>query len=151
VYFGGGGTSTSNDQFKTATNFPNGAEAYFGFPTYTTFSGTDSGSALPQVIQRNTFIGPGYRDVDLTLAKSFGLPKMPVLGENAKFEFRMDAYNVFNFLNFNPTSISTNIGCQLGVDPSCGQGGSAISNANFGRAQSALAARTITLSARFNF
>ena len=70
----------------------------------------------------------------MTLAKAFGLPKMPVLGENARIEFRMDAYNLFNNLNFNPTSISNNI-----------------ANSNFGQATSALAARTITLGARFSF
>jgi len=48
--------------------------------------------------------------VDLTLTKGFGLPNMPVLGENAKFELRMDACNVFNNLNFNPNlEISNNI------------------------------------------
>ena len=70
----------------------------------------------------------------MTLAKAFGLPKLPVLGEDAKFEFRIDAYNLFNNLNFNPTSISNNI-----------------ANANFGQATSALAGRTVTLGARFSF
>jgi hypothetical protein len=70
----------------------------------------------------------------MTLAKSFGLPNMPVLGENAKFEFRADIYNLFNNLNFNPTSISNNI-----------------ANTNFGQATSALGARTVTMSARFSF
>jgi hypothetical protein len=78
--------------------------------------------------------GPGYRDVDVTLAKGFGLPNNRILGENAKFELRWDVYNVFNNLNFNPTSISNNI-----------------ANANFGQATSALAARTMTLGARFSF
>ena len=64
---------------------------------------------------------------------------MPGLGENAKFEFRIDVYNVFNNLNFNPTSISNNIGNPGNSTP------------NFGVATSALAARTITLSARFSF
>jgi hypothetical protein len=72
--------------------------------------------------------------VDLTLAKAFGLPKAPVLGENARVEFRLDAYNLFNNLNFNPTSISTNI-----------------ANANFGQATSAFGARVVTLGARFSF
>ena len=34
---------------------------------------------------------------------------MPVLGEGARIEFRIDAYNVFNNLNLNPGSISNNI------------------------------------------
>jgi hypothetical protein len=46
----------------------------------------------------------------------------------------MDAFNVFNTLNLNPTSISNNI-----------------ANSNFGVAQSALAARVLALTARFSF
>jgi len=135
AYLGGAGTSTSNDAFRTGSNFPKGGAAYFSTPTYTAYSGTNFGSALPQTgIRRNSFTGPGYRDVDMTLAKAFGLPNMPVLGEDAKFEFRIDAYNLFNNLNFNPTSISNNI-----------------ANSNFGQATSALGARTLTMTARFSF
>jgi len=140
IYLGGAGSSTSNDAFKTGSNFPNGAQAYFAFPNYTSYTGTASGTALPQVgLRRNSFNGPGYRAVDLTLAKSFGLPNNKILGENAKFEFRLDAYNVFNNLNFNPTSIVNNIG-----NPGN-------SNANFGEMTAALGARVATLSARFSF
>ncbi len=138
AYLGGAGDSTSNDQFKTGSNYPanplNGGK-YFSTPTYTPYSGTTYGASLPQTgLRRNSLTGPGYRDVDMTLAKAFGLPHIPVLGENAKFEFRIDAYNLFNNLNFNPTSISNNI-----------------ANSNFGQATSALGARTVTMSARFSF
>jgi len=140
-YLGGAGTSTSNDRFKTVaqSNFPAGGTAYFSTPTYTAFSGTDFGSALPQTpaVQRNSLNGPGYREVDMTLAKAFGLPTMPVLGEGAKFEFRLDAYNVFNNLNFktsDPNDIANNI-----------------ADNSFGRARSALAGRVVTLGARFSF
>jgi hypothetical protein len=34
--------------------------------------------------------------LDVTLSKAFGLPKGRVIGENAKLELRVDAYNVFN-------------------------------------------------------
>ena len=34
AYLGGAGTSTSNDQFKTGSNYPNGGNAYFSTPTY---------------------------------------------------------------------------------------------------------------------
>lgn len=136
AYLGGAGTSTSNDQFKTGSNYANGGAAYFSTPTYTPYSGNNFGSALPQSpgVRRNSLTGPGYRDVDLTLAKAFSLPKVPVLGEDAKFEVRADAFNLFNNLNFNPTSISNNI-----------------ANSNFGQATSGLAARVISLSARFSF
>jgi hypothetical protein len=73
----------------------------------------------------------------MTLTKAFGLPTMPVLGESAKLEFRLDAYNLFNNLNFKtnePNDIANNIG-----------------DSSFGRARSALAARVVTLGLRFNF
>ena len=85
---------------------------YFSTPAYTAYSGTNCRGTriLQALVSRATRSpGPGYRDVDITLAKSFGLPNMRVLGEGAKFEFRMDAFNLFNNLNFNPTSISNNI------------------------------------------
>ena len=146
AYLGGAGTSTSNDAFKTGSNYPKGGTAYFAAPVpcsatqttncYTPFAGSNFGSALPPNpgVHRNWLNGPGYRDVDLTLAKAFGLPKAPILGENARVEFRMDVYNLFNNLNFNPTSISNNI-----------------ANTNFGQATSALGARVVTLGARFSF
>lgn len=138
AYLGGAGTSTSNDAYKTGSDFPNGGSAYFTVPTYTAYSGSAFGNANPQRpgVGRNSFTGPGYRDVDLTLAKAFGFPSTRVLGENAKLEFRMNAYNIFNNLNFNPGSINNNI--------SAGPG-------DFGRATSALGARVITLGARFSF
>ena len=103
-------------------------------PAYTPYTGSNFGNANPQVARRNFLTGPGYRNVDMTLAKSFGLPNAPVLGENAKLELRMDVFNVFNNLNFNPTSIVSNINLS-----------------NFGVAQSALAARVLALTARFSF
>ncbi len=51
----------------------------------------------------------------------------------------MDVYNVFNNLNFNPTSISNNIGSP----------GS--NNSQFGLMTAALGARVVTLGARFSF
>jgi hypothetical protein len=72
--------------------------------------------------------------VDLTLAKGFGLPNLPVLGENAKFELRIDTFNLFNNLNFNPNEISSNIG-----------------SSNFGTITGALSGRVVALTARFSF
>jgi hypothetical protein len=143
AYLGGAGTSTSNKAFEQiagpgSANFPNGGAAYFMAPTYTLYNCTPdcSGTSVPQSpgVSRNSLTLPGYKDVDLTLAKGFGLPKMPVLGESARFELRMDAFNVFNNLNLNPNSISNNIG-----------------NSNFGTISSALAARVLSLGARFSF
>jgi hypothetical protein len=134
-YLGGAGGSTSNDAFKTVaqSNFPNGGAAYFSPTTYPTGM---FGATLPANpgVHRNSLNLPGYKGVDLTLAKGFGLPKAPVLGESARIELRMDAYNLFNNLNLNPNSISNNIG-----------------NGNFGTITNALAARVVTLGARFSF
>ena len=125
AYLGGAGTSTSNDQFKTGANYPNGGTAYFSNPTYTAFTGNNFGPALPQAgLHRGFLTGPGYKDLDMTLTKGFGLPNMPVLGENARIEFRVDAYNVLNNLNFNPLNISNNI-----------------ANSNFGQDTAGLAGR----------
>lgn len=144
VYLGGAGTSTSNDAFKTGSNFANGPAAYFAAPQMTTFIGPAYGTATPQIgLQRNSFNGPGYKDVDITLAKAFGLPRVPGLGENAKVEFRMDVYNLFNNLNMNPLAIVSNTGVASNF-------GAVVAGAN-NQASAALAARVITLGARFSF
>lgn len=83
-------------------------------------------------VARNSFTGPGYFDVDATLSKAFGLPKMRVIGEGAKLEFRANFYNLFNKLNLYNVQND-------------------IMNANFGEAQQALGSRTIELQARFSF
>ena len=140
AYLGGAGHSTSNSAFETnhSANFPLAATTYFSAPTYTTYNCTPdcSGTSLPQNpgVARNALTLPGYKDVDLTLSKGFGLPKLPVLGENARFELRMDAFNVFNNLNLNPGTISNNIG-----------------SSNFATLSGALAARVLSIGARFSF
>jgi hypothetical protein len=137
---GSAGHSTSNSAFETVatSNFPNGGAAYFAAPpsSYTAFSGTASGTGLPTApaVHRNSLNLPGYKDLDLTLAKAFGLPKAPVLGENGRIELRVDAYNLFNNLNLNPNDISNNVG-----------------SSNFGTITSGLAGRVVTLGARFSF
>jgi hypothetical protein len=142
AYLGGAGTSTSNDAFKTGANYSKGGTAYFSTPTYTAFTGPNFGAANPPApgVGRNSLNGPGYKAVDATLVKAFGLPIMPVLGENAKLEFRVDAYNLFNNLNFKGGGQS--------------YGGSIVDHitaVGFGRATQALAGRVVTLGARFNF
>ena len=83
-------------------------------------------------IQRNSYRGPGYFGIDATLSKSFGLPPMKVLGENARLELRANFYNLFNKLNlWNPQAD--------------------ITSGHLGEAQSALGARVIEMQARFSF
>jgi hypothetical protein len=148
-YISGAGSSTSNDAFKTGSNYTNGGLAYFSASPYTAYSGSNFGNANPPApgIRRNSLNGPGYKAVDMTLVKAFGLPNAPVLGENAKLEFRVDAYNLFNNLNIDPGSIDTNLGDVLPTGQPAAVGG----NHHFGVAGSALGARVVTLGARFNF
>jgi hypothetical protein len=142
-YFGGAGTDYSNSTFMRPNgNFPNGALAYFTVPAFV------PGGGIPPApsVGRNVLRGPGYFNTDVTLQKSFGLPKLPILGENARFEFRADFFNVFNKLNLTPlppsgTADASNI---ISFDGTT-------SNPLFGQAQSALNGRIIELQARFSF
>lgn len=134
TYLGGAGSSTSNSAFETAanSNFPNGGPAYFAPTIYPSFLGTN----LPPApgVRRNSLTLPGYKSLDMTLMKGFGLPKARVLGENARLELRVDTYNLLNNLNLNPNDIQNNI-----------------SSSNFGTISGALGGRVITLGARFSF
>jgi hypothetical protein len=151
TYLGGASTSTSNEAFKTGSNFPNPGAAntgtnndqftnrYFKIPNYadaiTDSPGQATNNYIPAPgIDRNSFAGPGYRNVDFTITKAFGLPSMKVLGENAKIEVKANMFNVFNLLNIDPSSLSTNI-----------------TSSNLGQASSALGSRAIDLQARFSF
>jgi len=88
-------------------------------------------------VRRNSLIGPGYTNVDLSLGKEFSLT------ERAKLEIRADAYNAFNHINYaNPDA---NVGYSGGVlaDGSAGTiNGPAGFNSNM---------RIIQLGARFSF
>jgi hypothetical protein len=88
----------------------------------------------PPGLIRNSFGGPDYRDVDLNIAKAFGLPNMPVLGESARIEIKANMLNAFNLLNINPSTLSTNI-----------------ANSNLSQASSALGSRTVDFQVRFSF
>jgi Carboxypeptidase regulatory-like domain len=144
AYNGQGGRHTSNSAFESGptasgggvnVNFPQGALAYFTPPPPgVTPAFPDLGTFPTPGIARNSFDGPGYKDLDATLAKAFGLPKAKVIGENANIEIRADFFNLFNNVNLNPNSVSNNINAT-----------------NFGQAQSALSGRTINLQARFSF
>jgi hypothetical protein len=151
TYFGGAGHSTSNEAFKTGNNFPNPGTAntgtnqnefqnnYFGVPDYTNAIADNAGQSAasfipPPGIDRNSFSGPGYRDVDLNISKAFGVPNTRLLGENARFEVKANILNAFNLLNIDPSNLSTNVG-----------------NANLGQAGGALGSRVIDFQARFSF
>lgn len=162
-YLGGAGTDYSNDSFINGKNFAGittGQTSTMGTVNGTAkpvaysnkyFSQTNYQSAvqysnpagfpfsnvsLPPLpgSARNSFTGPGYKDVDASLTKGFGIPNNKVTGENARLEIRADAFNVFNILNLNPTSVANNV-----------------SASNFGFDATPLGGRTITMQARFSF
>lgn len=146
---GGYGTKTSNKTFQQSTNpnFGGDATKFFPGPTYVPATGSSFTDTVPAPlpgIQRNSLNGPGYNDVDASITKAFGLPKMPILGENAKFEIRADSYNLFNKTNINTSRIDTNLG-------SVAPDGTTSPNSDFGVAGAALGSRTVQLQARFSF
>jgi hypothetical protein len=153
AYLGGAGTDHSNSAIESGpmpsdptalnVNFSKGAAAYFTPPTLTA-----SGIPPAPGVERNSFRGPRYSDVDAQLAKAFGLPTMSVFGENASLEFRANFYNLFNQVNLVPLPDQT-IGT-LSFDPTTGAE-TVTQNPTFGQAQNALAGRVIELQARFSF
>ncbi|HZP07556.1 MAG TPA: carboxypeptidase-like regulatory domain-containing protein [Terracidiphilus sp.] len=149
AYLGGAGNDTSNDAYKSGpgvaghtvnANFPKGGLAYFKAPTYTPGPpNLATGGAMPQrpFVDRNSLTGPGYKDLDATVSKTFGVPK---LHEGSGLEIRGDVFNLFNNLNFRPGGTSSGGGISNNITAS-----------NFGQATTALGARTVTLQARFHF
>jgi hypothetical protein len=142
AYLGGFKNSFVTQQFVAGTGIsPGGASALFTPPSFVPgpslsdiVAGTAAPSPVPGApgIARNSFRGPGYADLDMTLSKSFGLPRMKVLGEGAKVELRANFFNLFNRTNL--TAIQNDI-----------------YNPHFGQAQNALGSRTIELQGRFSF
>jgi len=134
AYFGGAGTDTSNNAFITGSNFAGGGPRYFSTIGATGAPGTPVAGLLPG-IGRNTFRGPKYRDIDLTLAKRFGMPTS--FGEAANFELKANFFNAFNILNLQPFGFNTDT--------------TNITNPSFGKALGGLSGRVIEIQGRFNF
>jgi hypothetical protein len=105
-------------------NFPNGGLAYF-----------DTHPGIPG-IGRNSFRGPNFRSVDMTLSKNFRLDTFH-LPEGSMIQLRMNVYNVFNLLNLTPFNF--------------GDANTQINNPTFGLAESAEGGRTLEIQARFQF
>jgi len=163
-YTGGGGNSASNAAFESGSNFANiltgqtsttatvngnagtvvaYTNKYFSVPnfqqaiTYNSLGTAPVANAgLPPApgLARNSFVGPGYKDLDASLTKAFGLPKVRVLGDAAKLEIRADFFNFFNNTNLDARAIHQDI-----TSPS------------FGQDTAVLGSRTVSFQARFNF
>jgi hypothetical protein len=134
-YLGGQPLSNSNSNFLSSTGlFPGGGSAFFqttlnpGDPTYLN---------NPPGVGRNVFRGPKYRSLDLSLVKRFRLDNLFGMREGAGLDLRANFFNVLNQLNL------ANFG--FGDDSTFAD------RSQFGKAQSALAGRTVELQIRFNF
>jgi hypothetical protein len=132
-YFGGVIENPSNQDFINGVfpgangRLPGGAAGGTQFFDITTRG--------PAGIGRNSFRGPGYRSIDLSIVKQ---TRLPFVNEQAKLDLRANLFNAFNLLNlppFQPVTSRVDIG----------------NTGDFGRATSGLAGRVIELQARFSF
>ncbi|MCC6537428.1 MAG: TonB-dependent receptor [Bryobacterales bacterium] len=108
-----------------------------GAPYTITTGRDDNGDSIvndrPAGVGRNTGMGPGMARVDLRLSKAFRAPRFLDRGRkhsSRNVELSIDAFNLFNRVNFNN---------YVGV----------MSSPFYGRANSALAARTLQFSIRY--
>jgi len=102
-------------------------------------------------VGRNSFRGPRYTGIDMSFGKRFTLPKMPVFGENAGFEIKANAFNVFNKINLGAFGFNSG-STSLGSFQPDGSGGTTFApNVNFGRGTGALGGRTIEFVGKFSF
>jgi Carboxypeptidase regulatory-like domain/TonB dependent receptor len=132
AYFGGAGTSCSNSAFTTGSNFPNRTGAGGG-SNYFKQTLPQNGVYTPG-IGRNSFGGPCYQDVDISLAKQFAHD----FGDHSTLlRIQANMYNAFNELQLQPIGNNS--------------GGSSIASAFFGYSQAADSGRVIELLARFQF
>jgi hypothetical protein len=132
AYYGGAGTSCSNTAFETGSNFPNRSGLGGGTDYFST--------TLPPLgvykpgIGRNSFRGPCYQDVDMSVAKEFAHD----FGDrHTLFRVQANFYNLFNELQLQPIGNNS--------------GGSNIASAYFGYAQAADSGRVVELQGRFQF
>lgn len=143
--------SNSNENFLSAGGlFPGSVifnAAGTGVVSCTTLIGCNSvfstrtnGNVLannPPGVGRNTFFGPKYFNVDMSLSKRIGLPNLGVLGEKPNFDIRFNFFNIFNLQNITPYDLNT--------------GPTQLQSATFSEAGSLLAGRIVEMQLRFSF
>jgi hypothetical protein len=132
AYFGGAGEDTSDEAFITGSNFPGGGTQFFS-----TLGATGQGAAAGRLpgVGRNSFRGPKYFNVDMSVGKRFGLGRF--LGESSNFEVKANFFNAFNLLNLQSFGFATD--------------STTITHPNFGRSERGLSGRVIELQGRLTF
>ena len=130
------GNSCSNSAFTTGSNFPdrvNSSNQNVGGALYFDQIPPPTGAYKPG-IGRNSYRGPCYQDVDMSLAKEFAFD----IGDHHDlFRIQANFYNLFNELQLQPITNNS--------------GGSSINSTYFGYAQGADSGRNIELQARIQF
>jgi hypothetical protein len=135
LYRGGALDDSSDSAFiRVGGNFPGGGAQYFSTTVNRDSNNFATLALNPPGIGRNSFRGPRYFSVDLSLNKQFGIPG---LREGTKLDLRANFFNAFNLLNLQAIGFF-----DPGVD---------VRSSNFGRAQRGLAGRVVELQARFSF
>ncbi|MBV8859662.1 MAG: TonB-dependent receptor [Acidobacteria bacterium] len=138
AYFGGALNDTSNDAFlRPNGNFPGGGAHYFSTTVRTDANGFPQYNLNFPGIGRNSFRGPRYRDVDISLVKRIGLGSVFGMNESAGLDLRANFFNIFNIQNLKPFLADSD--------------SVFVNRSGFGRATDVLAGRVIELQARFNF
>jgi hypothetical protein len=123
---------------RNNVNFPTGTggENYFRPPTYTSAPSSAAFTTeypIPgPAMERNSFTGPSYQGVNVSLTKGFNIPSERIIGDHAAIEFRVDTFNLFNFQELTGPTTS-------------------ITSTTFGQSGGALGSRTVELQSRFSF
>jgi hypothetical protein len=135
AYYGGAGDSCSNAAFTSGSNFSNrfvnGVNV--GGANYFKQTLPQSGVYTPG-IGRNSFRGPCYQDVDVSVAKEFG---HDFGSRHTVLRIQANMFNAFNELQLQPISNAS--------------AGSSIANAYFGYSQGADSGRVIEILGRLQF
>ena len=135
---------TSDDAFITGSNFPGG-----GAPFFVVFDQANN-TVAPPGIGRNSFRGPSYFNVDMSLVKHTRLGGF--LGEASDLELRANFFNVFNQLNLTTFAFGSDATTIGFFDPrGPNEPGVLTNNPRFGIATEGLAGRVVELQARFRF
>jgi hypothetical protein len=129
-YRGGVVENPSNDDFIRGI-FPIDAAHPNGGPDYFIITGNG-----PAGIGRNSFRGPNYFSVDMSVMKTIGLAGL--LGEASNFEIRANFFNIFNRLNLSPIG---QVSPQTDIQ----------NIPNFGKSPGGLAGRVIEFQGRLRF